>query len=130
MKKEYTQRTARLIGQDKVDELDTKKVLIFGVGGVGRQAQHRPAGRQGRHGVLELAQTTQCGGVVPQGEAPDRQLARRIAQFERADAGVIVVRERQPLTQIPALPACFIRKPRQQPLICNNHLIGDETQLT
>ncbi|WP_444317610.1 tRNA threonylcarbamoyladenosine dehydratase [Megasphaera sp.] len=35
MKKEYTQRTARLIGQDKVDELDTKKVLIFGVGGVG-----------------------------------------------------------------------------------------------
>ena len=31
MKKEYTQRTARLIGQDKVDELDTKKVLIFGV---------------------------------------------------------------------------------------------------
>ena len=35
MKKEYTQRTARLIGQDKVDELDTKKALIFGVGGVG-----------------------------------------------------------------------------------------------
>ena len=35
MKREYTQRTARLIGQDKVDELDTKKVLIFGVGGVG-----------------------------------------------------------------------------------------------
>ena len=35
MKKEYTQRTARLIGQDKVDELNTKKVLVFGVGGVG-----------------------------------------------------------------------------------------------
>ena len=29
------QRTARLIGQDKVDELNTKKVLVFGVGGVG-----------------------------------------------------------------------------------------------
>ncbi len=35
MKKEYTQRTARLIGQEKVDELNTKKVLVFGVGGVG-----------------------------------------------------------------------------------------------
>ena len=29
MKKEYTQRTARLIGQDKVDELNTKKVLVL-----------------------------------------------------------------------------------------------------
>ena len=35
MKKEYTQRTARLIGQEKVDELNNKKVLVFGVGGVG-----------------------------------------------------------------------------------------------
>lgn len=35
MKNEYTQRTVRLIGQEKVDMLAEKKVLIFGLGGVG-----------------------------------------------------------------------------------------------
>jgi len=35
MKQEYTQRTARLIGQDNVDVLAEKKVLLFGLGGVG-----------------------------------------------------------------------------------------------
>ena len=35
MKNEYTQRTVRLIGQEKVDILAEKTVLIFGLGGVG-----------------------------------------------------------------------------------------------
>ncbi|WP_301859654.1 tRNA threonylcarbamoyladenosine dehydratase [uncultured Megasphaera sp.] len=35
MKQQYTQRTARLIGQDKVDLLGQKTVMVFGVGGVG-----------------------------------------------------------------------------------------------
>lgn len=35
MDKKYTQRTARLLGQEKVDELAQKTVLIFGMGGVG-----------------------------------------------------------------------------------------------
>lgn len=35
MKQQYTQRTARLIGQDKVDLLGQKAVMVFGVGGVG-----------------------------------------------------------------------------------------------
>ena len=35
MKTEYTQRTARLIGQENVVALANKTILIFGVGGVG-----------------------------------------------------------------------------------------------
>ena len=35
MKQEYTARTARLLGQEKVDLLGTKTVLLFGLGGVG-----------------------------------------------------------------------------------------------
>jgi tRNA A37 threonylcarbamoyladenosine dehydratase len=35
MNSEYTQRTARLIGQAGVDELAGKTVLVFGLGGVG-----------------------------------------------------------------------------------------------
>ena len=77
MKKEYTQRTARLIGQDKVDELDTKKVLIFGVGGVG-SAVVEALGRAGvGHLILVDADvfdpsnvnvfqfTPPCGGRLP-----------------------------------------------------------------
>lgn len=35
MREDLTQRTARLIGQDKVDQLAGKTVLVFGMGGVG-----------------------------------------------------------------------------------------------
>lgn len=35
MDAKYTQRTVRLLGQEKVDELAQKTVLIFGMGGVG-----------------------------------------------------------------------------------------------
>ena len=35
MRDDLTQRTARLIGQDKVDLLARKTVMIFGMGGVG-----------------------------------------------------------------------------------------------
>ena len=79
MKKEYTQRTARLIGQDKVDELDTKKVLIFGVGGVG-SAVVEALGRAGvGHLILVDADVFDPSNV-------NRQLGATVQTIGRAES--------------------------------------------
>ncbi len=56
---------------------------------------------------------------MPEGVAPGGQQARAVAQFQRADAGVVVVAQGQTGVQFPGVPPGFIRKPRDKPLICN-----------
>lgn len=77
MKSEYTQRTVRLLGQEAVDALDTKKVMIFGVGGVG-SAVVEALGRAGvGHLVLIDADEFEASNINRQLGATVNTLGRK-----------------------------------------------------
>lgn len=82
MKPEYTQRTARLLGQDAVRALDTKKVMVFGVGGVG-SAVVEALGRAGiGHLVLIDADEFEASNL-------NRQLGATVATLGRKKVEVM-----------------------------------------
>lgn len=84
MKQEYTARTARLLGQEKVDLLGTKTVLLFGLGGVGSYVAEALARAGVGHLILVDADTFEASNINRQLCATVQTLGKYKCDVERS----------------------------------------------
>ena len=83
MKQEYTARTARLLGQEKVDLLGTKTVLLFGLGGVGSYVAEALARAGVGHLILVDADTFEASNINRQLSATVQTLGKYKCDVEK-----------------------------------------------
>ena len=77
---------------------------------------------------VEFVDHAQCGQVPGQGVAPVGQTASFVDQFKRADAGMVVVVERQTGAQWPCLPFAIAGGAGEQTAIGDNDQAGGKLQ--
>jgi hypothetical protein len=75
---------------------------------------HRDAGGDAFHLVVEGVDDADRVQVLAQGEAPGRQQAVLVDQFEMADAGMVVVLQHQAGLEYPVAPDGFARRTGEQ----------------